>query len=152
MCSRRTSTAERDYSHRSLFDKLGVAEESRVALLGKHDDEFTAALSSLLAKSPGTRLGGAYDLIFLHVGTLRDLARIAAAAKHLLPNGGLWIFHPKGRGASPSDSQVRAAGLAAGLVDNKIKQYVTERSTRSYVLLKTSCLIEYCCIERYLNH
>ncbi|MGB8519639.1 MAG: hypothetical protein WCD38_05690, partial [Candidatus Tumulicola sp.] len=83
MRSRRTSAAERDYSHRSLFDKLGVAEDSRVALLGKHDDEFIAALNSRLAKSPSTGLGGAYDLIFLRVDTPRDLARIAAAAKHL---------------------------------------------------------------------
>ncbi len=135
MRSRRTSAAgERDYSHRSLFDKLGVAEGSRVALLGKHDDEFTAALNSLLAKSPSTRLVGAYDLIFLRVGALRDLARIAAAAKHLVPNGGLWIFHPKGRGASPSDSQVRAAGLAAGLVDNKISAYTQTHTATRYVI------------------
>jgi len=134
MRSRRTSPPERDYSHRSLFDKLGVNERSRVALLGKHDDVFAAALGSLLEKSPSTQLSGSYDLIFLRVDAPRDLARIAAAAQRLVPNGGLWVIHPKGRRASPSDSEVRAAGLAAGLVDNKISAYSDSHTATRYVV------------------
>jgi hypothetical protein len=132
MRSRRTP--ERDYSHRTLFDKLSVTENSRVALLGRHDDAFVTGLKALLATPVSTRLNGAFDLIFLRVDAPRDLARIASAAKHLVPNGGFWVLHPKGRGASPSDSEVRAAGLAAGLVDNKISAYSDTHTSTRYVI------------------
>ena len=132
MRSRRTD--ERDYSHLTLFDKLGITEDSRVALVGHHDDAFVAQLTATLAIPASTRLNGSFDLIFLRVDAPRDLARIASAAKHLVPNGGLWALHPKGRGASPNDSEVRAAGLAAGLVDNKISAYSDTHTSTRYVI------------------
>jgi hypothetical protein len=132
MRSRRT--AERDYSHRTLFDKLGVKEESRVAFVGAHDGEFLAGLNAKLAMPAASRPRGSYDLIFLRVDAGRDLARIAALAKHLEAKGALWIVHPKGRGASPSDAEVRAAGLAAGLVDNKISAYSDTHTATRFVI------------------
>ena len=131
MRSRRT---ERDYSHRSLFDKLGVRQESRVALVGAHDEAFAGELDAILNKPAAVRPRGLYNLIFLRVDAPRDLARITALAKHLEPNGALWIVHPKGRGASPSDAEVRAAGLAAGLVDNKISAYSDTHTATRYVI------------------
>ena len=98
------------------------------------DDAFVTGLKAILARPASTRLSGAYDLIFLRVDARRDLARIVAASEHLVPNGGLWILHPKGRGASPSDSEVRAAGLAAGLVDNKISAYSETHTATRYVI------------------
>jgi hypothetical protein len=125
---------ERDYSHRSLYDKLGVQANSRVALVGKHDDAFLRGLAATLAKGASTQLRANYDIIFLRVDARRDLAKIANAAEHLEPNGRLWIFHPKGKGASPSDSEVRAAGLGAGLVDNKISGYTDSHAATQYVI------------------
>ena len=63
-----------------------------------------------------------------------DLRRIARAAAHLRPNGALWVFHPKGRGASPTDGEVRAAGIAAGLVDNKISAYTDSHTATRFVI------------------
>jgi hypothetical protein len=63
-----------------------------------------------------------------------DLARIASAAKYLKPDGALWAFLPKGRGASPADAEVRAAGRAAGLVDNKISAYSETHTATRYVI------------------
>jgi hypothetical protein len=108
---------ERDYSHRTLIDKLGVFVEARAALIGRHDEFLTAVLKARLGNAPVTRLRATYDLIFLHVGRTQELARITAAAKHLEPDGALWIFHPKGRLALPRDADVRSAALAVGLVD-----------------------------------
>jgi len=125
---------ERDYSHRSLYDKLGVKEDSRVALIGKHDAEFLGGLAAMLAKSASAQLRASYDIIFLRVDAPRDLAKIAVAAEHLVPNGRLWIFHPKGKGASPSDSEVRAAGIGSGLVDNKISGYTPSHAATQYVI------------------
>ncbi|MBV8067185.1 MAG: DUF3052 family protein, partial [Candidatus Eremiobacteraeota bacterium] len=61
-------------------------------------------------------------------------ARLANAAEHLEPNGALWVFHPKGKGASPTDADVRQAGLAAGLVDNKISAYTDSHTATRFVI------------------
>jgi hypothetical protein len=125
---------ERDYSHRSLYDKLGIKPESSVAVIGNHDQEFLDGLAGRLAHGASIKLRTTYDFIFLRVDATRDLARIETAAGHLVPNGRLWIFHPKGKGASPSDADVRAAGLAAGLVDNKISAYTASHAATQYVI------------------
>lgn len=125
---------ERDYSHRTLYDKLGVTAESHVALIGKHDEAFAFGLSARLVNGYSMTLRSKYDLIFLRVDAPRDLKSIPRAAAHLRPSGGLWIVHPKGKGATPSDGEVRAAGLAAGLVDNKISAYSDTHTATRYVI------------------
>lgn len=126
--------AERDYSGRSLFEKLGLFAAARAALVGDHDEWFAAALAVELDSAASRSLRAQYDLIFLKVIASRDLARVASAAAHLKPNGALWIFHPKGRGATPSDGEVRATGLAAGLVDNKISAYSDSHTATRFVI------------------
>jgi hypothetical protein len=128
------TSPERDYSHRTLMQKLGVKPTSRVALVGNHDDEFLRELSLYLAKGASTTLRAYYDFIFLKVDAARDLARISTVAAHLEPTGRLWIFHPKGKGAMPSDADVRAAGLATGLVDNKICAYSASHTATQFVI------------------
>lgn len=125
---------ERDYSGRSLFEKLGVTSEAHVALVGPHDEAFAVGLNEGLAKAASEALRTRYDIIFVRVDAPRDLARIERAAAHLEPNGSLWIFHPKGRGASPTDGEVRAAGIAAGLVDNKISAYNDTHTATRFVI------------------
>lgn len=125
---------ERDYSGRSLFDKLGVFAEARVVLVGRHDEAFVTALSARLATAASTATRTKYDLIFVRVDAPKDLSRLARGAAYLKPNGGLWVFHPKGRRALPSDAEVRAAGLAAGLVDNKISAYTDSHTATRFVI------------------
>jgi hypothetical protein len=125
---------QRDYSHRGLFDKLGVRAEHRVALVGNHDDGFVRELDVRLAKGASPRLRARYDIVFLKIDRVGDLASIEVAAAHLEMDGALWIFHPKSRAADPKDSDVRAAGLAAGLVDNKISAYSETHTATRYVI------------------
>ncbi len=96
---------ERDYSGRSLFEKLGILAGHHVALVGRHDEDFTIALNERLAKGASQALRTQYDVIFLRIDSVRDLARIARARPHLKSSGFLWVFHPKGRGASPADAR-----------------------------------------------
>ena len=126
--------AERDYSGRSLFEKLGVFSEAHVALVGRHDETFVTALNARLAKGASQVLRTRYDLIFVRLDAPRDLARLERAAAHLEPDGALWIFHPKGRGASPNEAQVRSSGIAAGLVDNKISAYTESHTATRFVI------------------
>jgi predicted O-methyltransferase YrrM len=111
---------ERDYSHRSLFEKLGLRSDMHVAVCGIRDGDFLLELNARLAMSASEHLRTKYDMIFVQIDGPADLERIARAAAHLRPNGVVWVFHPKGKGASPPDAQVRSAGIAAGLVDNKV--------------------------------
>jgi hypothetical protein len=127
-------TPDRDYSHRTLFDKLGVRAEHHVGLVGKHDEHFVIELNLRLAKAASSRLRVRYDIIFMKIDRVDDLIVIASAAAHLKPAGMLWVFHPKGRDASPTDHEVRAAGIAAGLVDNKISAYSETHTATRYVI------------------
>jgi hypothetical protein len=125
---------ERDYSGRSLFEKLGVVADAHVAIVGRHEESFTTNLNARLAKAASQSLRTRYDLIFLRIDGPRDLMRIARAVMHLKSNGALWVFHPKGRGASPSDAEVRSSGIAAGLVDNKISAYSESHTATRFVI------------------
>jgi len=123
-----------DYSGRSLFEKLGVFSDAHVALVGRHDETFAAALNERLAKAASQALRTLYDLIFVRVDRLPDLNRVSRAAPHLKSNGALWVFHPKGHGASPNAAEVRSTGISAGLVDNKISAYTETHSAMRFVI------------------
>lgn len=125
---------ERDYSGRSLFEKLGIVAQAHVALVGRHEDSFRTSLNARLAKSASQALRTAYDVIFVRIDAPRDLRRIRRAAVHLKSSGSLWVFHPKGRGASPTDAEVRSTGIAAGLVDNKISAYSESHTATRFVI------------------
>jgi hypothetical protein len=129
-----TDRIERDYSSRSLFEKLGVFSEAHVALVGRHDETFTTTLNERLAKAASLYLRTRYDIIFVRIDAPRDLVRLPRAAAHLKADGALWIFHPKGRGASPTDNEVRSSGIAAGLVDNKISAYSDSHTATRFVI------------------
>ena len=105
--------SERDYAHRSLIEKLGVTFYKLVA---KH-----------VHTPPATTLRGRYDVIVYEVNAPRDLEHIVRLAEHLVSSGGLWILHPKGKGASPHDAEVRAAGIAAA---HTATRYVMPRARR----------------------
>lgn len=129
-----TDRIERDYSSRSLFEKLGVFSEAHVALVGLHDETFTTTLNERLAKAASLYLRTRYDIIFVRIDAPRDLVRLPRAAAHLKADGALWIFHPKGRGASPTDNEVRSSGIAAGLVDNKVSAYSDSHTATRFVI------------------
>jgi hypothetical protein len=113
----------KDYSGVPLRRKLGIKEGHRVVALGAPDN-----LGALLGDLPpgvrvGTRLATDTDVIVLFVTKLGDLERrLERAAEKLDPAGGLWVAYPKKSSGMTTDltfAEVQAAGLAAGLVDNK---------------------------------
>ena len=112
------------YSSTPLARKLGIRAGDRVALIGAPEG-FTGLLEGL---PPGVtfleRPRGAVGVIVLFVRARVDLDRRAAPLAALLePRGGLWLAWQKrasGVVADVGEHDLRAHGLALGLVDNKV--------------------------------
>lgn len=112
------------YSSTPLPKKLGIKEESRIALVNAPKD-FQSYLGAL---PPGaevvTRLTKPLDLVLLFVTSERALARnFAKLSEKLATNGMIWIAWPKKSSGVTTDlsfEHVQRIGLDEGLVDVKI--------------------------------
>jgi hypothetical protein len=118
------SPAPAGYSGTPLARKLGIKADSRLAVLGAPEG-FETTLGEL---PPGVavrrRAQGRCDVILAFFERGAELERRLPALKRALDYaGGLWIAWPKrasGITTDLGDRSVRAAGLAVGLVDNKV--------------------------------
>lgn len=63
------------------------------------------------------------DLVFMGARELGDLKRIKDVKSWIEPDGAIWVVRPKGGRSEIRDVDVIEAGLAAGLVDNKIASF-----------------------------
>jgi hypothetical protein len=112
------------YSDTPLPRKLGIKDDACVAVLDAPDG-FDRALAPL---PPGVslhdRARGRFDVVVAFCRRSADVARRFAQLSRVLdPDGGLWIAWPKrasGLETDVTEGVVRATGLAAGLVDNKV--------------------------------
>jgi len=114
------------YSGTPLAKKLGIKPGSRVALVGAPTGLERALGPLPEAAVVRRRIAGSVplDVIVLFAPQASVLrSRLPVLIKRLQAAGGLWIAWPKKASGVPTDlgdAQVRAAGLAAGLVDNKV--------------------------------
>ena len=119
------------YSGSPLARKLGIKPGALVALLPGSGEAALRTAEVLRAQvAPGVRLRTdlrvreAHDVVVIFVrseAALRDL--FERARRRLAVDGGLWVAWPKQSSplAGPlRDANVRAHGLASGLVDNKV--------------------------------
>ena len=110
------------YSGTPLPKKLGVKPLSRLALFGAPEG-FPRTLGELPDGARLVRGGAAADLAVWFVRSRADLHRDIVRRARAIPTGGLWIAWRKqssGEAGDVGEADVRAAGLAAGLVDYKI--------------------------------
>ena len=116
------------YSGTPLPRKLGIRAGHRVGVWGgpPHLADLLAPLPDDVVLSdcaPGVKTRS-LDVILAFVPREADLApALAACAGGVTWEGGLWVCWPKKKSPLHTDlaeGQVRQAGLATGLVDNKI--------------------------------
>jgi len=112
------------YSGTPLPQKLGIKPGSSV-LLRLAPLSFEALLTSRPAGAKLARAGrGPFDVIVLFAKNQSALGKeLLTSIAKLKPDGGLWVAWPKKTSGMLTDLQesfVRAAGLEARLVDNKI--------------------------------
>ncbi len=106
-----------------MLDKLGVKPGSKVAIVDLDDPGFERLLRERTANLVHGRPRTPSDLVFIGAKQLRDLKRLENVKKWIEPNGAIWVVRPKGGRSEIKDTDVIAAGLAAGLVDNKIASF-----------------------------
>ncbi len=111
------------YSGTPLVKKLGIKPDYVVALVGAPDG-FEAKLGDLPAGVVLRRQArGQCDLVVWFCRSKAELKKRVERLGQLAGSGGLWIAWPKQASDVSSDltqAEVRATGLAAGLVDYKI--------------------------------
>jgi len=117
---------------KSVIEKLGVKAGQKVALLGVDDEAFARQLESAGAEVAHRATKNA-DAIFYGAGTRADLARLSKLRQSLAPNGALWIIRPKGV-KEITESEVMAAGKAAGLVDVKVVRFSDTHTAEKFVI------------------
>src|SRR5947209_16865306 len=109
----------------------------KVALVGVDDAWFLRELQSRTQDIGSGKPSSPCDVVFLRVHSRGDLAKIRAVKSWIEPSGAIWIIRRKGKGAPISDTDLIAAGLDAGLVDNKIAYFSeTEGAMRLVFRLK----------------
>ena len=113
------------YSGTPLPKKLGLRPGARLGLV-RAPDHFADTLGDLPDGVSAVRLArgtSRFDVIVCFARSSRELARdLPALPARLEPTGGLWIVWPKKGGLATdlTEAEVRARGLATGLVDNKV--------------------------------
>jgi len=126
---------DKNYSFRALIDKLNVKEGARVLLLGVNDAALLADLRARTDNWSTNPKKANCDVILLSVESVADLRKIEPCCALLAPAGGLWIIYPKGQ-KHITEAQVRSAGLATGMVDNKVISFSVTHTGLRFVIRK----------------
>lgn len=138
--------AEKIRNPRTLLDKLGVKAGQRVASIGVTDADLLRQLHTKVAVTelPGGAAvpaadtdGAGFDLVFVEIDRLADLDQLPALREAIAQAGAVWVLHPKGR-RDLKDTDVMAAGKAAGLVDNKVARVSETFSALRFVIPKAA--------------
>jgi len=124
---------ERDYSHRSLLDKLGVKPGQRIWVLGVDDAAFERDLVAIVPAVAHDGVVRGADLIFLAADDRNALARMRSLKSSLKPAGAIWVVFPKGQ-KHIREVDVIAAGKAAALTDNKVCRFSQTHTALRFVV------------------
>jgi DUF3052 family protein len=116
-----------------LLDRLGVKPGMRVALVGVDDGSFMKLLRERTRDIVKGKPRIPCDIVFVAANDRRDLDRIKEVKGWIEPNGAVWVIRPKGGRGSIGEMDVMGAGLAAGLVDNKIASFSDTHSAMRFV-------------------
>jgi hypothetical protein len=110
-------------STRPLLDKLGVKPGAKVAIVDLNDAGFISLIRQRTSDVVRGKPSSPCDLVFFGAERASDLKRLKDLKAWIEPNGAIWVIRPKGAGSALRETDVIDAGLAAGLVDNKIASF-----------------------------
>jgi hypothetical protein len=121
------------YSGRPLLDKLGVKPDMRVAVIGLEDTGFMRELRARTGDIALGRPRRGTAMVVLAVERPVQLARLTTLERAIARNGAIWVVWPKG-GKALTESTIRDAALARGLVDVKVAAFSDTLSALKLVI------------------
>src|SRR4051812_22797279 len=124
---------DKDYSHRTRLQKLGVKPDWRVSVVSVGDPDFIEELRGAVQRVSIGRVLDESDAIFFGAIDARQLARLATLKRSMKANGALWVIRPKGRPEIP-ERAVMDAGKSAGLVDVKVISFSATHTGEKFVI------------------
>ena len=115
---------------KSVIEKLGIKPGDAVTLHGAFDKNFLADL-----KKHGAKMGDgdASPWILFGAESSEELQKVKSIAKSLHGSAALWIVYPKGQKVI-TESDVRGAGLKAGLTDVKVAKFSETHTALKFVI------------------
>ncbi len=116
-----------------LLDRLGVKPGMKVALVGIHDPWFVKLLRERTSSIVRGKPRSACDVVFLGADDQHDLEQLREVKSWIEPNGAIWVIRLKGGRGQLRDTDLIDAGLAAGLVDNKIASFSDTQGAMRFV-------------------
>jgi hypothetical protein len=120
-------------STKPLLDKLGVKPGSKVAIVNLDDPSFMKLLRQRTIDVVTGQPRGRCDLVFIGANDAKDLKRLEKAKGWIEPDGAIWVVRAKGGRGPLKDIDLINAGLAAGLVDNKIASFSDTHGAMRFV-------------------
>jgi hypothetical protein len=112
---------------RSRLDKLGVGADMSVAIVGLKDAGFDDEVRERTSRVSFDRIPKGSSLAIVAVQALSDLDALEKHRRAIAEDGAIWVVWPKGRKAL-TETHVRAAAKAHGLVDVKVMSFSDELS------------------------
>jgi len=110
-----------------------VKPSSKVAVVGVNDAAFMKLLRERTREVVNGKPRSPCDLVIFGVAKRRDLDRLRELKTWIEPNGAIWAVRRKGPGSALRDTDLIDAGLAAGLVDNKIASFSDTHGAMRFV-------------------
>jgi hypothetical protein len=121
---------------KSVLEKLGVKPGQSVALFGAFPADFLTSLKTHGARIAENKIAKDSPWIFLAATEKADLRRVSSIARQIQGPAALWLVYSKGQ-RSITESDVRSAGLQAGLVDIKVVSFSPTHTALKFVLPKS---------------
>ena len=125
--------AEKIRNPKSVVQKLGIKSGQHVSLVQLDDAAFTADLERAGAVVSAGKPKKNADAILYAATSRAELDRLTTLRAALAPNGALWVIRPKGV-KTITESDVMAAGKAAGLVDVKVVKFSETHTAEKFVI------------------
>lgn len=110
-----------------LIDKLDVKPGAKVWLLSIGDETLAAQVRERTDNVSSGKTAKSCDVVFVGVERDRELDRIGRALEATVPNGAIWVIHPKGADGV-ADTTIFGKAKALGLVYTKVAR-VSETHT-----------------------
>jgi hypothetical protein len=117
-------------------EKLGIKPGQVVSVRAISDGPFLRDLQKQATKLSKTKLLKDSDLIFFGASESADLGSIGDLVPFLASAGALWIVYPKGK-QEIRETDVLAAGRAAGLTDVKVVKFSESHTALKFVRPKS---------------